>query len=244
MFKNFLESITLKDIIFIGIILILFLKMNKLKEKFVWTAPDDDDGFKTKVENALGNNLTAIKNLGNLSKKILDTSDGDTLNLSETNLKVNGLEIINSGNLTVDGFTVNKNFLEKLNKIKSKFYFHSGVKRITHDKYIKNDDLAGKICANHGGVLATKQDVINDGPHGCGCGARAVGATGWVPKCNTQKPCSDAGCGTIHQWTNTGWLPNDSSKYICNHKSAFCKFDDDITINKNAVKLLTKDIGT
>jgi hypothetical protein len=128
MFKKFLESFTLKDIIFIGIIIILFLKMNKIKEKFTWTAPVDDEGFKTKVENALGDNLTAIKNLGNLSKKILDTPSDGTLDLSDIKLKVkstitDNLEV--SGNSTVSGTsTINgdlsvKGFIINPNPIKN-----------------------------------------------------------------------------------------------------------------------------
>lgn len=69
MFKKFLESFTLKDIIFIGIILILFMRMNKIKEKFSFPIANSND-FKTQVETALGSNFQAIQNLSNFATRL------------------------------------------------------------------------------------------------------------------------------------------------------------------------------
>ena len=136
MFKKFLESFTLKDIIFIGIILILFLKMNKMKEKFSNTFTDQTD-FETKVKDVLGDNVQAIKNLGDLSKKILDTPSGGTLDLSNINLKVKSSTV--SGNLTVSGT------LEKLNKSLKNGKIYGGRGSKTPTNFCKEKNL--RLCS-------------------------------------------------------------------------------------------------
>ena len=62
-------------LILIAILFFIVLRKNK-KEKFTWTAPDTENKFKIQVENALGDNLTAIKNLGEFAKQITDTTSG------------------------------------------------------------------------------------------------------------------------------------------------------------------------
>jgi len=89
MFKKFLESFTLKDIIFIGIILILFLKMNKMKEKFSFPIANAND-FKTQVETALGSNFQALQNLSNFATGL---QSGDDYNFPHK-LIVQDLEVL------------------------------------------------------------------------------------------------------------------------------------------------------
>ena len=142
MFKKFLESFTLKDIIFIGIILILFLKMNRIKEKFSNTFTDQTD-FETRVKDVLGDNVEAIKNLGDLSKKILDTPSNGTLDLSDINFKVKSLNVKpNAGQVT-------------------------RFQNITNI----NKEQANNLCLARGLQLATFQDLKNSNTRTCGYGA-------------------------------------------------------------------------
>ena len=94
MFKKFLESFTLKDIIFICIILILFLKMNKMKEKFSFPIANAND-FKTQVETALGSNFQAIQNLSNFATGL---QSGDNYNFPHK-LIVQDLEVLGTTKL-------------------------------------------------------------------------------------------------------------------------------------------------
>ena len=99
MIKEFFESLKIKDIVFFVLFIVLFsmvLKKNK-KEGFtsyVYDAPD----FKTKVETALGNNLTAIQNLGNFAGQLITANN--ELNLSAVDLKVKSLEVKNGTSYT------------------------------------------------------------------------------------------------------------------------------------------------
>ena len=109
MIKEFLESLKLKDLVFFVLIIVLFcmyFKKNK-KEGFAYSSPTNAQkaSFKADVEEALGENIQAIKNLGNFAGQLL-TSD-NVLDLSAVDLKVNSLEVagnsIVNGSLTIDG---------------------------------------------------------------------------------------------------------------------------------------------
>ena len=83
----------------------MYFKKNK-KEGFAYTSPTDatqKGTFKADVEEALGDNLTAIKNLGTLAGQLL-TSDG-LLDLSTVDLKVKSLDV--AGNSDLKGNLIN-----------------------------------------------------------------------------------------------------------------------------------------
>ena len=75
------------------------------KEKFSWSAPDTANKFKIQVETALGDNLTAIKNLGEFAKQLTDTTSGK-LDLKDVNLEVNDIKI--NGTITNTEFATIK----------------------------------------------------------------------------------------------------------------------------------------
>ena len=87
-------------LILIAILFFIVLRKNK-KEKFTWSAPDTENKFKIQVETALGDNLTAIKNLGEFAKQITDTTSGK-LDLKDVNLEVNDIKI--NGKITNTDF--------------------------------------------------------------------------------------------------------------------------------------------
>ena len=107
MIKEFFESLKLKDLVFFVLIIVLFMMVLKKNKKegfaspYVYTASD----FKTKVETALGDNLTAIQNLGDFAGQLI--SANNKLDLSGVELKVKSLEVKNNstikGNSTVQG---------------------------------------------------------------------------------------------------------------------------------------------
>ena len=108
MIKEFLESLKLKDIVFFVLIIVLFcmvLKKNK-KEGFAYSSPTDvqKDIFKVDVQEALGDNFQAIKNLGDFTDALQSGNDYTfPANLTITgNLNVNGTTAL-KGPSTVKG---------------------------------------------------------------------------------------------------------------------------------------------
>ena len=84
MIKEFLESLKLKDIVFFVLIIVLFcmyFKKNK-KEKFSLDLSTRDK-LKEQMAIALGDNFTAIKNLGDLASQITSSSAPGKLKLNE-----------------------------------------------------------------------------------------------------------------------------------------------------------------
>ena len=110
MIKEFVESLKLKDLVFFVLIIVLFcmyFKKNK-KEGFAYTSPTDatqKDTFKADVEEALGENIQAIKNLGDFAGQLLTSNN--VLDLSAVDLKVKSLDVKGNsdlkGALNVDG---------------------------------------------------------------------------------------------------------------------------------------------
>lgn len=112
MIKEFFESLKLKDLVFFVLIIVLFMMVLKKNKKegfatpYVYTASD----FKTKVETALGDNLTAIQNLGDFAGQLITANN--KLDLSGVELKVKSLEVKND--LTVQNdCTINKKITVK-----------------------------------------------------------------------------------------------------------------------------------
>jgi hypothetical protein len=92
MIKEFLESLKLKDIVFFVLIIVLFcmfLKKNN-KEKFSFDASTRDK-FKDEVTIALGDNFTAIKNLGDLATQF--TTPDSSGSSPQTKLTVDNLAV-------------------------------------------------------------------------------------------------------------------------------------------------------
>ena len=92
MIKEFLESLKIKDIVFLVLFIVLFCMVLKKNKK---------EGFAGQISDA---NLQAIKNLGDFAGQLI-TPD-NVLDLSAVNLKVKSLVVKNNstikGNCTID----------------------------------------------------------------------------------------------------------------------------------------------
>ena len=105
MIKEFLESLKLKDIVFFVLIIVLFcmyFKKNK-KEKFSLDLSTTDK-LKEQMAIALGDNFTAIKNLGDLAAQITSSSTPGELTLNK---------------LTINDGTTDFNILETIKTIQN-----------------------------------------------------------------------------------------------------------------------------
>ena len=172
MIKEFIESLKLKDLVFFVLIIVLFFmyfKKNK-KEGFTYTSPTDaiqKGTFKADVEEALGENIQAIKNLGTLAGQFI-TSD-NLLDLSNVDFKVKSLDVVK--NLTVGG---NFNIAELLGLplIGSQCIKEDG----TMDYYGNacGTNLVQSLPTNNRGV--TEAYTKNLKPHGSSCATSSAGS--------------------------------------------------------------------
>ena len=131
----------------------IVLKKNKKEgftDPYVYTASD----FKTKVETALGDNLTAIQNLGNFAGQLI--SDENELDLSAVELKLKKL-LIKDESQNVD-------VLDKIKLMQSAISVKENIADV--DKKLENyytktyiDTIAGAVNRNAMNVIALNDAI-------------------------------------------------------------------------------------